>query len=230
MVDCRQCQVRAQSSFCSLLKDDEIDLFMQMKKGHLYKKNQALFYEGNSCETIYLLCMGSVKLVQSSDSGQQQILEIVSPGAWVDQGAAFSSGRHSVTAQALENSAVSLLSVAHMTAILKSFTGLSLTLITALSREVEKGRERLRHLRSKSANARLAGILLDLGRHHGIKREDGISIRLRLKREELAEMVCVTQETVVRLLTALKKEGTIRLSGKEITILHQERLSRILNH
>ncbi len=230
IIDCRQCQARAQSSFCGLLKDDEINLFMQLKKDHLYQKNQALFYEGHSCDTIYLLCNGSVKLVQSSDAGHQQIDEVVSPGGWVDKGAAFSSGRHSVTAQALENSVVSLLSVAQILPNLKSLPSLSLTLITALSKEVDKGRERLRLLRTKSAKARLASVLLGLCRTHGVKQDHGISIKLALKREELAEMVCVTQETVVRLLTSLKKEGLIQLSGKEITILQEQGLSRILNH
>ncbi|MFQ5598828.1 MAG: Crp/Fnr family transcriptional regulator, partial [Nitrospiria bacterium] len=92
---------------------------------------------------------------------------------------------------------------------------------------VEKGGERIRLLTSKSAMERLAGVLLDLGDHHGVKSDKGVMIKLRLKREELAEMVCVTQETVVRLLTALKKERIIQLTGKEIHILEEDRLSKI---
>lgn len=227
--DCHQCHVRAKSAFCGMLKEDEIDFLDRVKKGHFYKKNQSLFYEGNTCESLFLLCSGSVKLVQSSHSGHQQILEIVSPGGWIDKGSVFSSGRHHATAQALEDSTVSLLSVRDITHNLRTVPNLALTLITALSKEVEKGEERIRQLTSNSAGARLAAVLLDLKDHYGVKTEKGMMIKLLLKREELAEMVGVTQETVVRLLMRLKKKGLIQLSGKEIYIMDPAALSRMID-
>ncbi len=200
---------------------------MAYKKGQRYERGQALFYEGNSCDAHYLLCSGSLKLVQSSQTGQQQILEVCSPGNWVDKGGGFSSNRHAVSAVALERSELSLFSREDFSVILKSDPSLSRALISVLSREVEKGRERSSQLLFKSALERLAQTLLDLARHHGIS-EDGVRvIKIALKREELAEMVGVTQETVVRLLTFLRKEQIIRLNGRDICILDEARLSRI---
>ncbi|MFQ5587734.1 MAG: Crp/Fnr family transcriptional regulator [Nitrospiria bacterium] len=225
--DCLQCEVRPESAFCGMLSEAEVGFFMKAKKDHAYEKGQALFYQGNSCEGIYLLCSGSIKLVKSSDTGQQQILEIISPGDWIDKGSFFSSGRHSATAQALERSDVCFLSGDAVRQLLKSLPGLPMTLIEALSRAVEKGRERTHHLASKSAMARLSEVLVDLGRKHGVKQGRIIRISLLLKREELAEIVGVTQETVVRLLTTLKKKKLIALNGREITILESEKLASL---
>ncbi|MFQ5598111.1 MAG: Crp/Fnr family transcriptional regulator [Nitrospiria bacterium] len=227
--DCRRCEARAISAFCGKLNEDGVGFLSDLKKSQFYKKDQALFYEGNTCDGIYILCSGSVKLVQSSREGHQQLLEIVSPGGWVDKGAVFSSGRYFATAQALEDSSVSLILREDITRILKRAPDFALTMITSLSREVEKGGERIRQLTTQGALERLAGVLLDLSRHHGVETDGGILIRLALKREELAEMVCVTQETVVRLLTGLKKDGLIQLNGKEITILDDTRLSRMID-
>lgn len=92
---------------------------------------------------------------------------------------------------------------------------------------MEIAREKTRQLVFKSAKQRLADTLLDLSRKHGIKDTQATTLQLQLKREELAEMVGVTQETVVRLLALLKKEGLIRLAGRKILILNDEKLSQV---
>ncbi len=227
--DCFKCEVQADSPFCGMLSEAELALFMKAKKAQFYENEQALFYQGNACEGVYLLCSGSVKMVQSSHTGQQQIIEIIVPGDWIDKGSFFSSGRHSATAQALEPSEVCLLSGTDVTAIIKSLPSLAMTMIEALSHAVEKGREQNNQLVSKTAMARLAGVLIDLGQKHGFKENHQIRIHLLLKREELAEMVGITQETVVRLLTTLKKKKLIALNGREISILELEKL-RALSH
>lgn len=225
--DCRHCVVRALTPFCGNLNDVEIDTFMQIKRGHLYEKNQAVFYEGNSCEGIYVLCSGSLKIVQSSPTGQQQILGIIGPGNLIEKGALFHTGKHSATAQALERSEVSFFRREEFLDVIRSNPHLALNLISTLSEEIENGRERIRQLVFKSAKERLADVLIDLSHKHGTVHHQTITINLLLKREELAEMVGVTHETVVRLLTILKKEKLIRLAGKKILILDEEKLSQI---
>jgi len=225
--NCETCAFRSSAPFCSRLSQVEIDLLMTFKKGQRYEKGQALFYEGNSCDAVYLLCSGSLKLVQSSQEGQQQILEVCSPGSWVDKGNFFSSSRHSVSAVALEHSELSLFSREDFFSILKSEPNLTQVFISVLSQEVEKGRERSSQLLFNSALERLSQTLLDLAHYHGVT-EDGLKvIKLALKREELAEMIGVTQETVVRLLTFLRKEQVVRLIGRDICILDEARLARI---
>ncbi len=225
--NCATCHFRSSAPFCSLLSQAEIDLLMAFKKGQRYEKGQAVFYEGNSCDAVYLLCSGSLKLVQSSHEGQQQILEVCSPGSWVDQGSFFSSSRHAISAVALERCELSLFSRDDFSAILKSEPNLSQLLISMLSQAVEKGRERSSHLLFRSALERLAHTLLELAAHHGVMEGELRVIKLALKREELAEMIGVTQETVVRLLTFLRKEKIIRLIGRDICLLDEARLSQI---
>jgi len=225
--DCRKCEARACSPFCSNLNADEIDLFMKIKKSHLYEKRQSVFYEGNSCEGVYLLCSGSVKLMQSSQNGDQHILEIILPGDLIEKSAVFCTGRHTASAEALERSEVSLFHPEDFLELLQSNAHLSLSLISVLTKEVELGRERIRRLLFESAKKRLAWILIDLSRHHGVRQSDGLAIDLGLKRYELAEMVGVTQETTVRLLTKMKNEKLIGLKGKQIIILDEEGLKQV---
>lgn len=226
-LNCHHCVVRALSPFCGDLNERELDAFMEIKRGHVYEKHQSVFYEGNPSEGIYVLCSGSVKLVQSSQTGQQQILDIVSPGDLIEKSSLFYPEVHSATAQALERSEVSFFHRDEFLDILRTNPHLAINLISVLSREVEIAREKTRQLVFKSAKQRLANTLLDLSRRHGVKDHQTTTIQLPLKREELAELVGVTQETAVRLLTLLKKEGLIRLVGKKIIILDEEKLNQV---
>jgi CRP/FNR family transcriptional regulator len=196
-------------------------------KSHLYEKGQAVFYEGNSCEGVYLLCSGSVKLAQSSRNGDQYILGIILPGDLIEKSAVFCNGRHTASAEALERSEVSLFHPEDFLELLKSKTHLSMALISVLTKEVELGRERTRRLLFESAKKRLACILIELSHHYGARQAEGLAINLGLKRYELAEMVGVTQETTIRLLTKMKNEKLIRLNGKQIIVLDEEGLKQV---
>lgn len=225
LTDCNHCIVRALSSVCGELNQEETDLFMKMKRAHVYEKNDTIFYEGNSCAGIYILCSGSVKLTQSSKTGKQQILRIVSPGDLIEKTLFFHPGKHSTTAQALERCEVSFFYREEFLDGLKSNNHLAIHLIRVLSQEVENAQERMRQLLFKSAKERLAETLLMLGRKHGVRFDDKISIELDLKREEMAEMVGVEPETVVRMLSLLKREKIIRFDGKKILITDEEKLT-----
>lgn len=227
LTDCNGCVVRVLSSFCGDLNPHEIDTFMQVKRIHAYVKNDTIFNEGNSCAGIYILCAGRVKLIQSSDTGKQQILAIVSPGELIEKSLLFHPGRHSTTARALEHCEVTFFYRDEFMEVVRSNNHLAMNLIKTLSQEVENVQERTRQLLFKSAKERLAETLLALGRKHGARRDGDIAIELDLKREELAEMVGVEPETVVRLLSLLKKEKLIRLDGKKILITDEEKLAHV---
>ena len=223
--DCHHCVGRALSPFCGALSMDDVNTFMRIKRGHRYAAGQAIFYEGNPCQGIYILCSGSVKLTQSSQTGQQQIIGIVSPGDLIEKCALFHPGAHSSTAEAMARVEVSFFDRQEFLDLLKLNPHLSIRLITVLSQEAEKGWERSRSLLFKSAMERLIDVLLDLARRHGEKRNGATMIGPELKREELAEMVGVTLETTVRLLALLKKEKLVRVEGRKILIFDTEKLA-----
>lgn len=145
----------------------------------------------------------------------------------IEKSLLFHSGRHSTTARTLERSEVSFFYRDAFLEVLKSNNDLAMNLIKTLSREVENVQERTRQILFKSAKERLAETLLTLGRKHGARRDRDIAIDLELKREELAEMIGVEPETVVRLLALLKKEKLIRIDGRKIHITDEEKLIQL---
>jgi len=78
------------------------------------------------------------------------------------------------------------------------------------------------------ARGRMAGLVLSLAGEYGnSKGNDGMLLGLSLTRNEMAEMIGVSQETAIRLLSQFKNDGLIRTNRRQITILNEERLRMI---
>lgn len=55
--NCDTCALRAQAVLCDL-EGEDLDEFQQIKRSLDYESRQTVFYEGNLCLGLYLLCMG----------------------------------------------------------------------------------------------------------------------------------------------------------------------------
>ena len=77
------------------------------------------------------------------------------------------------------------------------------------------------------ARERLARLLLELSERFGTQDSEGSQIMLKLKREDLAQMIAVTVETVVRLLRDFQESGLIFVQGRDLTLLNVDRLIKI---
>jgi CRP/FNR family transcriptional regulator len=95
--------------------------------------------------------------------------------------------------------------------------------------ELDAAREWMLLLGRKTARERIASLLvMIIEREHGMAKPDGTpghSIELPLSRENIADFLGMTLETVSRQLSHLKKDGVIRLEGRRgVTVPDFDRL------
>jgi CRP-like cAMP-binding protein len=225
-IDCRQCVKR---QLCELyeLPTDDSESVSALFDAHQYEPHQTIFYEGNPCHGLYLLCRGKAKLVQTSWSGQQQILRIITAGELIDKQALFSGETHSVTCETLEPCVVGFLTRKRLDELLARRPSLAQKLLTVMGKELQIAYQKLMTATFYSARERMAGTLLQLGKRHGVPSPTGLLIAIALTREELAELAGISVETAVRLLTKFKEEQLITTNAREITLLNTDRLARI---
>jgi CRP/FNR family transcriptional regulator len=223
---CKLCSHRNTSVF-SGLNDDDLDAFCGLKLVHHYKKDQRVFYEGEPNLGISILCSGKIKLSRSSNFGRRQILGIVDPCGFLEEKDLFLSERHSVSAEAMEDSVVCFIKKESFLEFLKLNPEVALKLIEQLSRELEQAEERIEALAALDVRKRVAGLLLKLAARYGRATPDGRLIEVALTREEIAEMIGTTQETVIRVLGGFRKERLIGNSKRHLLLLNDERLKKI---
>lgn len=84
---------------------------------------------------------------------------------------------------------------------------------------------KIRNLALYDTYGRTAQALMKLAEDYGRKSTKGIELDLNISRQELANIVGTTRETVIRALTAFKKEHSIDIDKNTITIIDLERLA-----
>jgi CRP-like cAMP-binding protein len=224
---CQNCSQRFGSVFCKT-KETNLDLINDQKVCNTYKKGQTLFNEGAYPFGVYCINSGKVKLSHQGDEGKEQIFRLLKSGDILGYRALLSGDRYTASAVALEDTAVCFIPKELFVNLLKEDTGLAFEMMRQLSDELHRAEMKITHLAQKPIRERLAETLLFIKETYGFE-EDGITLNVRLSREEIANLVGTATESAIRLLSEFKKDGIVELDGKKIKILKAKELLRTAN-
>lgn len=204
--------------------------FDEVASSHVvYRAHQVVFAEGNPCTGLHFVCHGSVKVFHSGRDGREYILDIAGPGAVLGDLGGDVNQRQSASAVALTEARLAFLPQERLEEFIHAHPGSAIRLIGTIGRDLARTRRTVRDLALKGAEARLAGLLEQWARAAN-GRTPATHIQLRYRRGDIAEMIGVSTETAIRLLSKLKKKGVITVTRREIAITDSARLSRIASH
>lgn len=224
---CNTCSQRFTSVLCKA-HEENIQNISDQKVCTSYKKGQVIFNEGSHPFGLYCINSGKVKLSHQGDDGKEQIIRLLRGGDIVGYRALLSGDRYSASAIALEDTQVCFVPKELFVTLLKTDASLSFEMMRLLSDELHKTEMKLTHLAQKPVRERLAETLLFIKETYGFE-EDGITLNVRLSREEIANLVGTATESAIRLLSEFKKDGMIELDGKNIRITDMKELIRTAN-
>lgn len=224
---CQSCLQRFNSVFCKA-KEANLDLINDQKVCNTYRKGQTLFNEGAYPFGVYCINSGKVKLSHQGDEGKEQIFRLLKSGDILGYRALLSGDRYTASAVALEDTAVCFIPKELFVNLLKEDTGLAFEMMRQLSDELHRAEMKITHLAQKPIRERLAETLLFIKETYGFE-EDGITLNVRLSREEIANLVGTATESAIRLLSEFKKDGIVELEGKKIKILKAKELLKTAN-
>jgi CRP-like cAMP-binding protein len=199
----------------------------------LYKPRQVIFHQGTPANGLYILCHGTVKLFQADRFGREFIIDVATPGTVLGELGLDDSETYSASAEALTESQLSFLPREHLVRFIERHPKTAVRLVATLSKALARVRRTAGELALKRADARLADLLLrfaDDARRDGTAGNGPIRIRLTYSRRELAEMIGISTETVIRLLGKLKRQRMIATNGGEIVFTDFERLTRLAHN
>lgn len=222
-LDCQRCSSRLLGVLCNL-DTKGIEECSQHKTTNQYKKGQVIFYEGNQAYGIYCVFAGRVKLYKTGVDGKQQIVRIAGPGDLLGYRSLFAGEPYHATGEALEEATICCIDKDAFFPMLSKNPQLSLGIIKKLAKELREAEDMATSIAHRSVRERMAELLLLLKETYGKEGKKGICIDLHLSREEMGEMIGITQETAIRLLSEFKKDGLIEVQDREITILNPNAL------
>ncbi|MDO8519160.1 MAG: Crp/Fnr family transcriptional regulator [Deltaproteobacteria bacterium] len=222
-LECSTCASRLLGVLCNL-EEKAIKECDQHKTTNTYKKGQVIFYEGNQSYGLYCIFSGRIKLYKSGLDGKQQIVRLAGPGDLLGYRSLFSGEPYHASAEALEDATICCVDRNAFFPVLAKSPELALNIIKKLSRELREAEDLATSIAQRSVRERMAELLLMLKETYGSPGKKGVRINLELSREDMAEMIGITQETAIRLLSEFRQDGFIDVKDREITILNADKL------
>jgi len=169
-----------------------------------FMRDQEVFGECEPADHVYRVVRGAVRGFRVLSDGRRQICDFYLPGDifGIERGA-----EHRITAEALTDT---MLVVARRSALGHEGDGAMARSLWDLAMiELRRCQDHTLTLGRRSAGERVAGFLVDMAERIG----DGENVELPMSRQDIADFLGLTIETVSRTLTQLQIAGLITLAG-----------------
>lgn len=197
-----------------------------------FARRDIILREGAPVSSVAFLVTGTVALSILGHAWNNRIMMLLSDKEeqnWILDPTSLESPTHSVTCEALTEGEAYVVDKPTLTRLVQEDCALAYQIVRMLSRMTGRIVTEFQNQVVLPAPERLARILLQLARFHGRPGTRGIRLALPLKRQDLASLVGVTKETLIRTLHAFKREGLIDLIGPDIDILSESQLRTVAN-
>jgi CRP/FNR family transcriptional regulator, cyclic AMP receptor protein len=184
----------------------------------IYEPGSALYREGESCESIFRLCRGKVRLVTSNSNGRTAILKIAHEGELLGVAEAVLNRPFFATAEALDVSSVVVIPRDELIQTFPQNPQAGINLVKQLSLDFLATFAGLRALRlSHSTSERLAGLILQWA-EAGDNSSREQTIDLPYTHAQIGQMIGCSRETVTRLLASFQRRGIATVRGRFLVI------------
>jgi len=176
-----------------------------------FRRNEEIYGEGETAEFLYKVASGTVRTYKVLDDGRRQI------GAFYVAGDVFGledGETHGFSAEAVTEAKVHLVKRSSLIALASRDTEVARQLWTITTRELQRAQNHFLAL-IKTAEERVASFLLDMAAR--LTRENQFD--LTMSRQDIADYLGLTIETVSRTMTQLESSGAIALPTSRRVVL-----------
>jgi CRP/FNR family transcriptional regulator, nitrogen fixation regulation protein len=185
-----------------------------------FARNNEIYGEGESAEYLYQVISGSVRTYRMLDDGRRQISAFYLPG---DIFGVEAGDVHLSSAEAICDAQVLVAKRSAVMARAEHEKNLGRQLWMLTARELQRVQEHSLAL-IKSAEERVAGFLLEMAGRNSA----GAAVELPMSRQDIADYLGLTIETVSRTITQLVQTGTIALeTSRRIQLRNRSALNRL---
>jgi CRP/FNR family nitrogen fixation transcriptional regulator len=184
-----------------------------------FSRNEVIYGENRPADYVYKVISGSVRLCKVLNDGRRRIEAFYLPG---DVFGLEMDNEHHFSAEAIAESTILVVKRSALMSLANTDGDVARRLWTFTARELRRMQERVLLL-TKSAQERVASFLLDLA-----KRAAAEEIEVPMSRQDIADYLGLTIETISRTLTQLEAQAAIALpTSRRIVLCNRCALTRL---
>ena len=218
---CQACSVRNRA-ICADLDDDEIALLNKLGRRRRLETGESLLWEGDEAIFVANVVSGVLKLSTQTIDGREQILGLVYPSDFL--GRPFGDTTP-YNAEALSDTVVCVFQRSDFERFALEHSRLEHKLLERTLGELDQTRRWMLLLGRMNAEERLASLLLEIGERSvaatctNFLEAGPDRFELPMSRQQIADILGLTIETVSRQFTKMREDGVIEIRGRrDVTI------------
>jgi len=189
-------------------------------------RGTTLFQEGEPGDSLYIVLEGKVKLGRRSSDGRENLVAVMGPADQFGELSLFDPGPRTATAVVVTDARLARLPKQALQTWVQERPQIAIQLLHVIARRLRRTNTMLADLIFVDVPGRVAKQLLLLAQKFGSVDSGQLRVTHDLTKEELAQLVGASRETVNKALADFASRGWLRLEGKSVVILDRERLAR----
>lgn len=214
---CQKCKL---SDLClpyGLLKNELEQFTTIVKNKRPIMPDHYLYSQGDECKSLYAVKSGSFRSFIVSADGTEQTIGFYLPGELMGLDS-FQHGLFTSSTIALEMSKVCELPLSRLNELCSVIPSLQVQLLRVLGKEIASDHDKILLLGHRSAKERIATFFLMLSHRYSALGFSKTEFNLTMKRQDIANFLGVTNETVSRQIAELSKKGIITIKRRHVLI------------
>jgi CRP/FNR family transcriptional regulator len=215
-INCKDCGI-SQICLPAMLAESEISHLDSIIKRSIkpFGKGSHVYHASDEFEYLYAIRSGAFKSYVTSYTGEEQITAFHLPGEIIGFDA-INIGQHNSSAVALMDSQICKIPYEMLGVLSQEITGLNKQVMRLLSKEITEDQELLLLLGQKHANEKMASLLINLSYRYKARSLSHSSFILPMSRNDLANYLGLTIETISRIFRAFKDKELIEIKGRQV--------------
>ncbi len=213
----------------SSLSDTEMDQIISKMVVRQFKKNEAILYEEDTNEFMYVILLGKVKVIRTTEDGKEIILAIHPAGDFFGEMSLIDGKTTPASVISTEDSLIAIISKKDFFLIIFSQNKVTHNLLEILCSRLRKSWDTIQLLNFNNASQRTKMLFLMLSDEYGEKTAEGMVLNIKLTHQDISDMTGLTRETVTRVLDKLQKNEEIAILKDKYIRLSKNFFQKNLN-
>lgn len=210
--------------FFAVLRTDELKALASHCVVRRLARDEMLFAEGDSCDGLFVVQAGAIKLFKVAETGREQVLVIERAGSTVAELPLFDGGSFPASAAAVEDSTLLFLPKREFLDLCRRNSEVTFAVIRTLAWRFRYMTSLVEELSLKEVSHRLARFLRDRALKSGVRTKRGIEFPLEETNQEIGAEIGTVRDLVSRNLRRFVDRGILRLELRKVIVLDMAEL------
>ncbi len=202
------------------LSERDLEQLAQVAVPRSYESGQAVFREGDSGDTCYVIREGAVRVTRRHSDGRVITLAELRPGSIFGELAMFGSEVRSASVEALEPTRALAILAGDMRRIMVQHPDIAVKMLEGLADRLRAANERISRQSFQTVAGRVASALHGQVQARSRDGEPERDIVIEATQAEIAQLAGASRESASRFLAKLERAGLIT-TGRGRVVVHE---------